>query len=81
VILSVPGLYGMKKNTEHWGDENSKRRETIWSKSYPSATVCNTNPTYTALGLKPGISGEKLMTSLLNHGTNPRFQQNVCAGV
>jgi len=22
VILSVPGLYGMKKNTEHWGDEN-----------------------------------------------------------
>jgi len=49
-----------------------KRKETTWSKSYPSAT---------ALGSNPGLSGEKLLTSLLNHGTNPRFQQNVCAGV
>ena len=54
-----------------------KRKETTQSKIYPSPTASNTNPTYTALGSNPGLSGKKLMTSLLNHGTNPRFQQNV----
>jgi hypothetical protein len=35
-------------------------------KSYPSVTLYNTNPTWTALGLKPGLHGEKLVTNRLS---------------
>jgi len=36
-------------------------------KTYPRATLCTANPTWTDLGLNPGVRGERPATSRLSH--------------
>ena len=38
-------------------------------KTYPSATLSTTNPTWTDPGSNPGLRGERSATNRLSHGT------------
>ena len=40
-----------------------------WGKTCPSATLSNTNPTWTDPGSNPGLRAERQATNCLNHGT------------
>jgi hypothetical protein len=40
-----------------------------WGKTCPSATLSNTNPTWTDPGSNPGLRGGRHVTNRLSHGT------------
>jgi hypothetical protein len=50
-----------------------------WGKACPSATLSTTNPTWTDLGLNPGLRGERLATNRLSHGTAYRYISGMCS--
>jgi hypothetical protein len=55
----------------YWGRKTEKLRE----KTCPTASLSNTNPTWTDKGVKPDIRGERQATNRLNHGT---AMANIC---
>jgi hypothetical protein len=54
---------------EHrWNEIDRKETEVFGEKTCPSATLSTTNPTWTDLGLNPGLRGERAATNRLSHG-------------
>ena len=45
------------------------KNRSIQRKTYPSATLSTTNPTWTDQGSKPGLHGERPTSNRLSHGT------------
>jgi hypothetical protein len=43
-------------------------------KTFPSAILSTTNPTWTDPGSNPGLRGDRPATNRLSHGTALRFQ-------
>jgi hypothetical protein len=42
-------------------------------KTYPSATLSTTNPTWTDPGANPGVCSDRLVTNSLSHGTALKY--------
>jgi hypothetical protein len=62
--LSIPQM--MRVNMKHlWNDTDQENRR-IWRRICPSAILSTTNLTRTALGVNPGLHGEKLVTNHLS---------------
>ena len=53
--------------------DNLWKHSSVYRKFCSSDTVYTTNPTWTALGSKPGLGGEKLVT-VLWHGLIPDYE-------
>jgi hypothetical protein len=49
----------------------TEENRSTWGKSCPSATLSNTNPTWTDQGWNPGLRFERPATNLLSHGMAP----------
>jgi hypothetical protein len=55
---------------EHrWNKIDRGKPEVLRRKTFPSATLSTTNPTWTDPGLNPGLRGERSATDRLSHGT------------
>jgi len=51
-------------NMEYWQNDTDRGRP----KYFPSATLSTTNPTWTDLGVNPGLRVEMLATNRLSYG-------------
>jgi hypothetical protein len=50
-----------------WNDIDRENQKT-WRKTCPGATLSTKKPTWTTLGINPGLCGEKLATICLSCG-------------
>jgi hypothetical protein len=53
---------------EHWWNYTDRENQITQGKTCHSATLSTTSPTYTDLGLSPGLCTERLVTNHLRHG-------------
>lgn len=56
-------------NTEHWWSDTDKKKCNTLRKTCPNATLTNTNPTWSGLGLNPDLRSDRPATNSLTHGT------------
>jgi hypothetical protein len=55
---------------EHrWNETDRGKPKHSGKKTYPSATLCTTNPTWTEPESNPGLRGGRPATNRLSHGT------------
>jgi hypothetical protein len=47
----------------------TRQNQSTREKTYPSATLSITNPTWTVPGLNPGLGGDRPATNRPSHGT------------
>jgi hypothetical protein len=62
-------FYQVLQVMEHQWNEIDRGKPTTRRKISPSATLSTTNLTWTDPGSNPGLSGERLATNRLSHGT------------
>jgi hypothetical protein len=56
-------------NMEQWWNDIDRENRRTRRKTYPSATLSTTNPTWLDPGANPGRRGERPATNDLSHGT------------
>jgi hypothetical protein len=58
-------------NMEYWWNDDERRKlKHSEKKTSSSATLSNTNPTWTTLGLNPGLYADRSSTKHLSHDQN-----------
>jgi hypothetical protein len=73
-LLFIPQIYDWKATVEWYWRENRRTRR----KTCPSATLSTTNPTWTDLGVNPGLCGERPATNCLSHVTAKGWSIESC---
>jgi hypothetical protein len=62
---------------EQWWSELTGENRRTWRKTYPSATLSTTNPTWVDTGVNSGLGGERSVTNCLGHGTAIYFNTQI----
>jgi hypothetical protein len=69
VVVVVVVVFVLSLVTEHRWNEIGGGKTEILGKTYPSATLSTTNPTWSDLGSNPGLLPGRPAANRLSHGT------------
>ena len=81
LLLRVRRVGGERMSMEHgWGGgyDNGSIKRSIWRKSYACVTLSTTDPTWTGLGLIPGLHGARPART---HGRAIAFLRSLFLGM
>jgi hypothetical protein len=71
----------MDERKENWKNDNWLAKIELIGEKLHSVTLPTTNPTWTALGLNPGLRSDKPATKSLNYGTALRHVTKIPAPI